>query len=323
MRHSSIPLFLLMTLILSCCDAQPQRELFNVLLGSDHQGPILLDRKAIGTYRARYRFDELVRCNERDFTCPDGDNTIVSALPFEDTVTVTFAQPLVPGERQVIDARVTDMVGNTLSLRAGVWGHNPRVPKLLINEFVTKGTSSNPDRIELLVTGRGNLAGITLYDGMSESFDSECIFPALEVQPGDRIVIEYSTQLRGEHAIEIWGGETGLGANNGVISLYDAPGGTIIDAVLYSNRTSSSDTLYGGFGTRKVADRAKILEKTGQWDPLPVVPECAVTSTNSTATRSICRTEGAVDLDTNEDWHVVPTGKASFGTLNSSERFEP
>ena len=305
------------------CDAQPQRELFNVLAGKDHHGPVLIETEATGTHVAVYHFDEFVRCDREDLSCPDGDNTITLAQPFEHTVRLTFSKPLVPGKRQMVTGRVSDMVGNTLSFTAGVWGHNPRIPGLLINEFVTKGNASHPDRIELLVTSAGNLAGVTIYDGMSRSFDSECILPSREVKSGDLVVIEYGERLRGAHAIEYWGGETGLGANNGVIGLYNSPEGKPIDAVLYSNRTSDSDTQYEGFGTRKVQERAKLLEESGAWGPLPVAPQTGVDSTYSTATRSFCRTPGSSDSDTKTDWHIAPTGKASFGEPNTSERYEP
>ncbi|MFA7642385.1 MAG: hypothetical protein WCY74_03810 [Sphaerochaetaceae bacterium] len=325
MRPSAWKILLLFPLfiLLSNCEAQPQRELFNVLAGKDHQGPVLLGWHATGTHSARCSFDEFVRCDAGKIVCPDGTNAVLSAVAFEREVELTFSRPLVPGKRQEIRARVTDMVGNSLSFTVGIWGYNANPPELRINEFVTKGSSTNPDRVELYVKQGGNLAGITLYDGMSGSFDSECILPAFAVSAGDHVVIEYGERLRGIHPIEFWGGEVGLGANNGVISLYDAPEGRIIDAVLYSNRTSSSDEQYGGFGTKKVQQRAVLLQESGEWKPIPIVPESGVDSTYCTATRSICRTPGAADTDRAADWHVVPTGKASFGNENEKESYHP
>lgn len=322
-KFHPMPIVCLLILVCVSCDAQVQGELFNVLAGKDHRGPVLLNTESTGTHEAVYRFDEFVRCEEQDLWCPGGDNAIMRVQSYEQTVRLTFAKPLVPGKRQRVAGRVADLAGNTLSFSAGVWGHNPRIPGLLVNEFVTKGSATNPDRIELLVTSAGNLAGVTLYDGMPGSFDSETILPSREVAPGDFVVVEYSPGLRGEHAIEFWGGETGLGANNGVISLHEAPEGTLIDALLYSNRTSGSDSLYGGFGTRKVQERAALLEESGAWGPLPIVPETGIDSTAATATRSICRTPGTVDTDTNGDWHIVPTAQASFGRANMTQRYEP
>ncbi|HCS37013.1 MAG TPA: hypothetical protein DIW48_10095 [Sphaerochaeta sp.] len=323
-KHSHFLLsIILYTLIASACDAQGQRELFNVLAGTDHQGPVLMETEATGTYTATYRFDEMVFCSSDDFRIGSDGNSIQSVTTFEEELKLIFDRPLVPGSRIVVEGRVSDQFGNTLTFTAGVWGFNERLPAVLINEFTTKGSASNPDRIELLVLSDGNLAGLTLYDGLSESFDSECILPSYEVNTGDRVVIEYSEGLRQEHPIEFCGGPVGLGANNGVISLYDSPDGSMIDAVLYSNRTSSSDTNYGGFGTSKVQQRALLLEESGQWDAYPIVPEAGIDSTYSTATRSFCRTEDAPDTDTRNDWHIVPTSKASFGYPNSPDIHEP
>jgi len=316
-------LIILYILIASACDAQAQRELFNVLAGTDHQGPVLMETKATGTHTATYRFDEMVFCSSEDFRIGADDNSIRSVTTFEEEVKLIFTRPLRPGFRIMVEGRVSDQFGNTLTFSSGVWGFNDRLPAVRINEFTTKGSPTNPDRVELLAFTDGNLAGLTLYDGLSESFDSECILPSYEVKKGDHVVIEYSEGLRQKHPIEFYGGPVGLGANNGVISLYDSPDGAMIDAVLYSNRTSSSDNDYGGFGTSKVHQRALLLEESGQWDAYPIVPEAGVDSTYSTATRSICRTEDAPDTDTRSDWHIVPTSKASFGSPNSPDIHEP
>ena len=323
-KHSHFLLsIILYTLIACACDAQGQRELFNVLAGTDHQGPVLMETEATGTYTATYRFDEMVFCSSDDFRIGSDGNSIQSVTTFEEELELIFVRPLVPGSRIVVEGRVSDQFGNTLTFSSGVWGFNGRLPAVRINEFTTKGSTTNPDRVELLALSDGNLAGLTLYDGLSESFDSECILPSYEVNKGDRVVIEYSEGLRQEHPIEFYGGPVGLGANNGVISLYDSPDGSMIDTVLYSNRTSSSDTNYGGFGTSKVQQRALLLEESGQWDAYPIVPEAGIDSTYSTATRSSCRTEDAPDTDTRNDWHIVPTSKASFGYPNSPDIHEP
>ncbi|PKL19609.1 MAG: hypothetical protein CVV48_17165, partial [Spirochaetae bacterium HGW-Spirochaetae-4] len=62
---------------------------------------------------------------------------------------------------------------------------------------------------------------------------------------------------------------------------------------------------------------------SGQWDAYPIVPEAGIDSTYSTATRSFCRTEDVPDTDTRNDWHIVPTSKASFGYPNSPDIHEP
>ena len=113
----------------------------------------------------------------------------------------------------------------------------------------------------------------------------------------------------------------GLSGNNGVLSLYDRPGGKCLDGVLYSNRTSQSDELYRGFGSEETLNRAEELVLAGGWKPAGarVSPEDAVNPEGSTGTRSICRSSGSADTDSAEDWHIVPTRKATFGAENSDE----
>lgn len=313
---------LLLVGLFSSCEAQFEGDLIDVLLGQDRNAPKLLEVKVIDSHRISCTFDERVFCKEADFFCSE-HNSIASATVYENRLTLTFASPLRAGEVVEVGGRISDQSGNTLSFTTPLWGYNGEIPPLLINEFVTKGSGNNPDRVELLALERGNLAGVTLYDGVKESYDSKVILPNCVVEKNSYIVIEYGETLRGVHEIEFWGGATGLGANNGVITLYDSPSGNLIDGVLYSNRSSSSDTQYSGFGTKKVEERAFYLSSAHGWDSYPITPESGVDSTFSTATRSMCRTESEADTDTKEDWHIVPTSKATFGFANVSDHFIP
>jgi hypothetical protein len=54
-----------------------------------------------------------------------------------------------------------------------------------------------------------------------------------------------------------------------------------------------------------------------------VTPEDGVNPEGSTGTRSLCRSSASMDNDRPEDWHVVPTRAATFGTDNSDEVFQP
>ena len=248
MKHTVKVSLLLVLICGTCsCEAQPQRELFNVFLGTDHHSPVLLETNAIDTHTVNYHFDEMVFCSTEDFSCEGSTQEIIAVHPYEDTVTITFRRPLVPGKRISVSGTVADRMGNTLSFTRGVWGCNPELPEIRINEFSTKGSASNPDRIELIALSDGNLAGLTCYIGMPQNFDTEFVFPAIDVQDGDFVVLTYAQEPSGECLYDLYAGEVGIGANNGVISLCDRPEGTIIDAVLYSNRTSESDENYDGF----------------------------------------------------------------------------
>lgn len=312
--------FLVLLTLLTSCEAQPHIDVVNAVVGKDISSPRLLNTKTVDSYRLEILFDERIFCKRESLSVSGA--TISSISVYNHTLIVEFKTPLIAAQSYLLTGRVTDISGNSLYFETHVWGFNPHVPSLLINEFTTKGSGNNPDRVELLALEDGNLAGVTLYDGLKDSYDSKTVLPSYEVHKGDYIVIEYSDALRGVHNIEFWGGVVNLGSNNGVITLYDSPEGEIIDAVLYSNRTSDSDTSFGGFGTKKVHERVLLVEQSGQWGPLPLRPESGVDSTSSTATRSFNRMPHAQDTNTKSDWHIVPTSKATFGEENCIEVFE-
>jgi hypothetical protein len=109
-----------------------------------------------------------------------------------------------------------------------------------------------------------------------------------------------------------------------VLAIYTKPGGIVIDAVLYSNRTSQSDQRYLGFGTRDVMEWALELSDDGGWkiEYERIRPEDGINPEGSTGTRSICRAPDT-DTDTRHDWYIVPTRQASFGGENSQEVYAP
>ncbi len=109
------------------------------------------------------------------------------------------------------------------------------------------------------------------------------------------------------------------------MSIYDRPGGLLLDGVLYSNRSSDSDERYDGFGTLDTLERARQLVADMGWviGGEKVRPEDAVSPEGSTGTRSLCRSSSSADTDTLLDWHIVPTRGATFGEENSDEVYAP
>lgn len=249
-----------------------------------------------------------------------------------------------PGLEYLLDVLVKDRAGNTQQLLVRCYGFNPRVPGMLINEFTTRGSSTHPDVVELLVLENGNLAGACVYEGTSEDWEQRMVFPDCEVLAGEYILIHFKPQgipdeLNETAAVNLSGGldahpeardfwvnqGSGLSGNNGVITLYQDPFGSIMDAVLYSNRTSDSDENYRGFGSATVMERADTLAELGAWTggSVPLRPEDAVNPDYSTATRSLCRSQDSIDTGSKEDWHTVPTGGYSFGQVNSNDLYLP
>lgn len=253
-----------------------------------------------------------------------------------------FTERQIPGLEYKMRVSAADKRGNSNTFIVSFYGFNPAVPHLLINEFTTQGSGKHPDTVELKALSAGNMGGITLYEGMPKNYRVRFVFPDFKVKENDFILIHFKPQgipeeinetgskdLSGGYdsskiAYDFWiEGGTGLSGNNGVLSLFSRPGGELMDGILYSNRTSASDEKYRGFGMRDTMERADELAASGGWrkrDGL-IRPEDGINPEDSTGTRSICRNSLSADTDGKEDWHIVPTKKASFGWINSDEEY--
>lgn len=255
----------------------------------------------------------------------------------------SFSIPPDPGTEHSIEAQVTDLAGNHLRFVARFYGLNELVPAMIINEFTTQGSGKHPDLVEIRVLTDGNLAGSCIYEGVPGNWDELFVFPDLNVSAGDFIVVHFKPQGVDDEIDEVvrpdesggydaspeawdfWIPDgSGLSGNNGVITLCENPIGGIIDAVLYSNRTSDSDDRYRGFGSRTVMERADYLVAEGAWAANGVVrPEDAIDPEDSTATRSISRGTDGADTNHRDDWHITPTRGITPGSVNSDEVYDP
>jgi hypothetical protein len=256
----------------------------------------------------------------------------------------TFAADLEIGKEYRLRLAVDDTSGNGVWLIVRFYGFNPSPPRLLINEFTTQGSATHPDLVEIKVMSGGNMGGLCFYHGASVNSVCRFVFPAFRVEAGDFILLHVKPQgIPAEideplapdasggldacpTARDFWVRDgSGLAGNNGTLSIYDRPNGQVLDAVLYSTRTSDADTAYRGFGSYDLVEQADEIAAAGAWRPAgeKIAPEDAVNPDASTATRSICRSASSADMNEKADWHVVPTKQASFGRDNSNEAYEP
>ncbi len=307
----------------------------------DLQSPVFLGARALSPTSIEIAFHEPIRVNAEEYSCtPEATITSVSA---DDTVvTVDLAEPMVAGTEYLLVGGARDASDNSMKFITKLFGFNPDVPRLRINEFTTRGSGNHPDAVELRVESDGNLAGVSVYDGTPNSWTERKILPSVQVTAGAYVVVHFRPQGTteevdetanpqesggldaNESAWDYWVlGGNGLPGNNGAITVCASPGGDILDAVLYSNRTSSSDERYSGFGSRRVLEQAEFLVERGAWtaEDAQVRPEDAVNPDDSTGTRSICRRAGE-DTNARGDWYIVPTRGASFGAANTDEEYE-
>jgi len=333
-------LVLILLPFLSSCGPIPDYRGF---ASGDVTPPVFVDITPVSPSSLRIAFDGPVRVSEGGLSLkPDLGTVSVSADG--STVLVEHETEQEAGMKYCLQGVVQDEKGNAMSFITDFYGFNPRIPSLIINEFTTQGSSTHPDMVEFAVQSDGNTAGMVFFQGVKEEHDALYLFPPLEVRSGDFVILHCKPQgIAAEvdesdskaasggydasaDAWDLWfSGGKGLSGNNGVISLYENPGGKVLDAVLYSNRTSESDTDYGGFGSTAVLLQAQRLAELSAWEytAASIRPEDAVNPTGSTATRSLCRGSDRADTNSSSDWHIVPTSCFSFGSNNSDEVYEP
>jgi len=248
------------------------------------------------------------------------------------------------GKEYSIESTVRDDHGNRLKFISCFYGHNSSVPDICINEFSVRGSGKHPDLVELYASTGGDMAGVCLYFGSSSVWKQQFVFPSFEIPAGTYVLVHFKpegiadekdeledmTVSKGydssAEAYDFWlRGGSGLSGNNGVLSLYSAPEGKLLDAVIYSNRTSTSDERYRGFGSRDMLDMVEEIMMQDGWAATEgeITPEDAITPEGSTGTRSICRDATSLDSNTRDDWHIAPTRGASFGRQNGNERYMP
>ncbi len=304
--------------------------------------PGVLSARALGTNEVEIVFDEAA-------LIPPESLSVQPALsvgaPGDPASTVILqCGPQTPGLLYTLAASARDERGNSVTFSAEIYGFNPDVPRILINELITRGSDTHPDLVELKVLSDGDMGGLVIYQGCAGDYTDRLVFPSFPVPAGAFILVHFKPTGGPEElnetgdmtasggldasasAFDFWvPGGTGLGGNNGVVSLYSRPGGEVLDGILYSNRTSASDTQYRGFGTVSSLTRADEIVASGGWRIAGemAAPEDAVNPEESTATRSICRSSTSADTDGREDWHIVPTKGATFGAENSDEVYVP
>ncbi len=318
-----------------------RRNIFHEI--SDLTPPVFESASAVAAQQINICFDEPVMVVE-DSVRIDGALAIIRVEAVECGVALQVDQPLVAGKAYRVGLAVSDHNGNSLDVVTDIYGYNPAIPAAVINEFTTRGSKNHPDLVELYLLEEGNVGGLTLYDGSVSRWRSRKVLPDLTLSAGQYILIHFkpegipeevdetrtpdSSGGKDAHAAawDFWVEEgTGLSGNNGLLTLYSNPYGTLIDAAPYSNRTSDSDSKYRGFGSRALMEQVDEIVAAEGWQiaEAQARPEDLIFSDHSTATRSLNRNSNAYDSNQANDWHTVPTSGYSFGEVNSDERHTP
>ena len=311
------------------------------MIGGDWEPPMLTGVEAVDERTVAMAFDEPVSLGE---VVIDPPRTVQDAEWQEDALLLRFATPLAAGELYWVDARVEDRAGNMSTVLVSVYGLNPNLPRVLINEVVCEGSGNHPDWVELAILEDGNVGGLTLYEGSPNTWDSRFVFPQMEVSAGDMAIVHFKPQGIPEEITEtedpsasgglnahpaawdMWVSDgDGIPNTTGALSLTPFPGGPVIDAFLYSTKTYEADDPLRGFGRASQVAMMEEIVAAGGWVVAgdSIVPEDTFNPEESTATRSINRTPGREDTDGASDWHIGPTSSASPGYPNTIEVHVP
>lgn len=309
-------LFLVFVLVISGCGCcQPDIALHHLFAGKDSTAPTLISWEMTDPKTVRITFDEPVRLTTTPFSI--AKNRIIAQAVSKTVLTLALENAMELASSDTLEGRIEDLSGNSRHFSLTLWAKNPNPAMLLINEFTTKGSAANPDRVELVVTARGNLAGLTLYAGTAHSYSDRIVFGDQWVEKGRYLVVSFkeSDNNTSEYCSEEL---QGLGTNNGCLSLALSPEweSPVIDAVVWGNM---STTTFEGFGSAALLAQVNYLHEKGQW--YSTQSKDSIDSTSSTATRSFCRYR-FVDTNNAEDWYICDTREASFGEINSEKRYE-
>lgn len=320
---------------------------------ADLKPPSLEDWQAVAETRVVLRFDEPVSASLEDFSLHPSGDTLAMPLGLlalsQDAeeaklLCIEAEEALLPGQAYLLSGLVHDDSGNCLSFCLPLWGYNAQPPLLVINEVLSVGSSTRPDAVEFYVHAAGNLAGLSFFIGVHDDYDARYIFPACAVEAGELIVLHLKPQGLPEELDELdatdvsggldakpgardfwYPGQATLPGKNGALSLYLNPQSTMLDAIIYTDRTSQSDSSYRGFGTAKQLRRVDAIVAAGHWliAGYHARPEDAVPANYLTSTRTLCRSSSSADSDQALDWHTVPTSGSTIGETNRDEVYQP
>ena len=312
---------LLLTFLLSSCSMPEIGNIVNSFVSGDRIIPAMTRCDVLSRDRIRISFSEEISVNEVKI------NGSAPAWHLEDpsTVLITCHEKLSVSEPCDLFIRVSDKAYNSTAVRMKLYGRNEEIPELYINEFSSRGTETQPDRIELEVHTKGNTEGLCVMDGTKGYENHSYILPSIDVKVGDYIVIfwdaegedEITVNEDGSRVINLYAhsNET-LASNNGVFVLYDTASGNgeILDAFVYTNGETTS---YSGFGSRQVEASYNQLRNEFAW------LSDAFNSKEATSTRSVCRRLGSHDTNTKTDFYICTTRGETFGYPNTSGEYVP
>ncbi len=236
---------------------------------------------------------------------------------------IPLPAPLEMGEVECFSLTLKKDTGAITRASFLLVGKNKNIPSLIINELSIKGTSTAPDRIELLALTSGNLKGVIVSDELDFKDKEHYSFPDMEVQAGDIIVLYWDREGEERRIVRKNGSSTyfmnarmdsTLISTDGLLAIFADYDGHILDALIYSDDPENEENP---FGTEVLKEKAEYLIKEGFWYGEPI------DSSLVTSSRVLARFPDIMDSDSAEDWFTTEAKKSSFGEENTAYIYSP
>ena len=312
-----ITILALISLMLSGCPYGPGR-IYDSFLGQDMTLPKVLSYGLKDNQTFQIAYDRVVYLADVELDGKKLRSNMEGSI-FQIGLNRTLGR----GERAILSITAETEIGNTLRSSFIVIGRNDSIPRAVINEASIQGSGDAPDRVELLFLEEGNTAGMVLRDGTAEGTNHSYYLPAIDVYPGDMLLIYWNSEHTGDDVmagsgyttyIMDAGSDTTLSGTNGAILLYAEENGDIMDGIVY---TTGDNPNSDGYGNDRTRDAARLLREEGQWAGEPI------DSNLVTSSRVLARLPGGWDTNTRDDFFITEPRKSTFGYPNEYYPYEP
>ncbi len=308
-----IPLILSVLILLLCCREDFFYEC--TLTNKNRTCAKVVSYSLLDNLSFFIRFNQIVEIKEYVI-----DGKKYDGFPFCEEFIIPIDKGLKKGEKKTLSLTASTPEGNLTRASFSLTGKNENVPQLLLNEISVKGTSSSPDRIEIVILSDGNLAGVRVSDGYNGSYKHQYTFPDMDVRRYDIVVLYWDKKTterteKGDfgsvYYINALSPST-LAGPSGVILLEKDSEGEILDAFMYADLSNEENFEKN----EKIQNLQKVLDEKEAWFSLPV------DSALVTSSRVFARRPGFQDNNSSDDWFITKARTSTFGAFNVYSPYE-
>jgi hypothetical protein len=253
-------------------------------------------------------------------------------------VIITVSDSTTAGNLVTADILVEDEHRNTLNVLTPFRTRNDRLPSFLITEIRTETSKPKGEFVELKMLTGGSLGALRMFTATNSMDVPAFEFEPVEVKKGEYVVVhlrtyedgsinETGTDLSAASATDAQSSARDFWLQDSAEKLRKT------DAVFFMDQDSniSDGVLFSADGTwgsktysDNMAKAAQIMGEKGAWKAsaggVPS-PGDALSSANTTTTRTICRNESAGDTNTAADWYITVSSGATPGKPNNTGKY--